>query len=210
MTLGENLKNIREEAGLSFEDLAEKTKIQVKYLKYLENEEFGALPGPVYIKGYIKKWATACGADPNKLALQFQRENEEILKHKTGKEKIQSPSSPSFVITSKHIVAVIIIVALVALLSFFYFNQRLVSEVPSIEVVHPSDFNSVTEDELITIHGEADNAQVVYVNGEQVQIEKTGQFSYTYTLNAGMNTIVIRAKSSAGREVETARKILKL
>ena len=63
MSLGEQLKKIREDAGLSITDLAVATKIQFKYLKHLESEEYDKLPMPVYIRGFIQKCTKVCGVN---------------------------------------------------------------------------------------------------------------------------------------------------
>lgn len=207
--IGENLKSLREEAGISIDKLSQITKIQEKYLLRLENNEFEKLPSPVYVRGFIKKWAKACNANADELVLQFQRENENLLEDERRKG-IKEVSPPPFIITSKHIILVIVILAAAALAAFFYFNQMLVSEVPQVEIVSPSDFNSVTEEEYIFIRGEAQNTEKIFVNGEEMESGNGDSFEFKFPLNAGLNTIIIRAQSPEGREVETARKVLKL
>ncbi|MBR4944696.1 MAG: helix-turn-helix domain-containing protein [Peptococcaceae bacterium] len=59
--IGEILKKAREEKGISLEDVAEATKIRSKYLKALEDEQFDALPGDVYSKGFATAYLKYLG-----------------------------------------------------------------------------------------------------------------------------------------------------
>lgn len=211
MTLGQNLKQTREEAGLSIEELSETTKIREKYLMYIEDDDFEKFSSPVYAKGMIKKYATACDKDPNEFLLQFYRENEDLLKHMKQGEYGQSEQSESyFVLTYRHIITFVIAIVVSLLLGYFYYNQHQLSDIPRIEVTSPMEFNSVTEDESILITGNIQNAEELYVGEERVVVDSTGYFEYNYTLVEGLNIINIKAVSHGGTEVDTARNVLKM
>ena len=62
-SLGQFLKQQRERKGYSLEDAQEETKIQIKYLKALEQENFDILPGEVFTKGFIRSYADYLGLD---------------------------------------------------------------------------------------------------------------------------------------------------
>lgn len=199
---------MREDAELSIEELSKSTKIQEKYLLRLENNDFEKLPSPVYIRGFIKKWAGACNENADEIILQFERENQDLLEK--GAETDTKISQPSFIITSKHIILTVVLLSGIALAVFFYFNQKLVSEIPQVEVLNPVDFSSVTEEDSVFIQGEVQNAEKIFIDGQEVEPQKGGNFEVRVPLSAGLNTITIKAISPAGKEVETARKILKL
>lgn len=50
---GEFLKKIRETLSISLEDLAERTKVSRHYLRSIESEDFGRLPAPVFVRGFL-------------------------------------------------------------------------------------------------------------------------------------------------------------
>ena len=52
--LGETLRSKREELGYSYEDIENETKIRVKFIEALENEDYKTIPGEVYVKGFLK------------------------------------------------------------------------------------------------------------------------------------------------------------
>jgi cytoskeletal protein RodZ len=61
--LGSRLRQVREEQSLSLEEVGDKTRIQVRLLKAIEEGRREILPEPVYIQGFIKRYADALGLD---------------------------------------------------------------------------------------------------------------------------------------------------
>ena len=62
---------------VNIEDLERSTKIRAKYLRALENEEFGLLPGPTYVKSFLRTYAEKLGLDPQLLVEEFRAQYEE-------------------------------------------------------------------------------------------------------------------------------------
>ena len=61
---GSYLKHERELRGVTLEVISETTKIHIKFLQALEENNFEELPGEVFIRGYIKSYANTIGSDP--------------------------------------------------------------------------------------------------------------------------------------------------
>ena len=65
---------------LDIADVEARTKIRAKYLRALENEEFGMLPGPTFVKTFLRTYAEMLGLDPHVLVEEyragFEREDE--------------------------------------------------------------------------------------------------------------------------------------
>ena len=57
---------------VNIEELEQSTKIRAKYLRALENEEFGLLPGPTYVKSFLRTYAEKLGLDPQLLVEEFR------------------------------------------------------------------------------------------------------------------------------------------
>jgi len=66
--LGALLKAEREKRGLSVREVMDATKISRRNVNALEEGNVGALPHPVYLKGYIKNYARLVGLDPEALS----------------------------------------------------------------------------------------------------------------------------------------------
>ncbi len=60
------LQNARKENDISLEHISEKTKIQIKLLQELENGNYSAFAGEIYVKGAIRAYAKEVGVDPDK------------------------------------------------------------------------------------------------------------------------------------------------
>lgn len=60
-SLGEYLRRERESKGLSLKDISEKTKIGINYLKYIENDQFEKIQGEVFVKGFLRLYASSIG-----------------------------------------------------------------------------------------------------------------------------------------------------
>ena len=61
MTLGEKLRQAREDRGISLSEVAEQTRISPAYLESIENDDYRNLPGGIFTKGFIKTFAKYVG-----------------------------------------------------------------------------------------------------------------------------------------------------
>ena len=61
--IGARLNQARLMANLALQDIADRTKISLRFLSAIENDDFSALPGRVYIFGFTKAFARAVGLD---------------------------------------------------------------------------------------------------------------------------------------------------
>ena len=98
-SLGEKLKNARNEKGLNFDQVSRETNISIRFLEALEAENFGVFPGEPYILGFLRNYGAYLDLDVQKLlslykALRIQEQPipvEQLLRH---------PSKfPGFIIT---------------------------------------------------------------------------------------------------------------
>ncbi len=71
-TFGEELRRLRESAGLSLDDIAEETKISKRILNNLEAGDFRSLPQLVFSRNFVSQYATFVGADPYRVAESFE------------------------------------------------------------------------------------------------------------------------------------------
>jgi cytoskeletal protein RodZ len=69
--IGDYLRQVREESFLSLEEMAERTLIQPRLLRAIEAGTLHQLPEPVYIQGFIRRYAEALGLDGTQFAEAF-------------------------------------------------------------------------------------------------------------------------------------------
>ncbi|MBH8566513.1 helix-turn-helix domain-containing protein [Nostoc sp. CENA67] len=65
------LQQVRQEKSIRIEEVAAKTHIRLAFLQALEAGEFGELPEPVYVQGFIRRYADVLGLDGAALANTF-------------------------------------------------------------------------------------------------------------------------------------------
>jgi cytoskeleton protein RodZ len=71
-SIGETLREARMRQRLDIADVEDRTKIRAKYLRALENEEFGMLPGPTFVKTFLRTYAEMLGLDPHVLVEEYR------------------------------------------------------------------------------------------------------------------------------------------
>jgi cytoskeleton protein RodZ len=71
-SIGETLRDARMRQRLDIADVESRTKIRAKYLRALENEEFGMLPGPTFVKTFLRTYSEMLGLDPHVLVEEYR------------------------------------------------------------------------------------------------------------------------------------------
>jgi cytoskeleton protein RodZ len=75
--IGDTLREARMRQRLDIVDVEERTKIRAKYLRALENEEWGLLPGPTFVRTFLRTYAEAVGLDPHVLVDEYRSTQEQ-------------------------------------------------------------------------------------------------------------------------------------
>lgn len=69
--VGARLHQQRTEKSIGLEEVAAKTRIQTRLLRAIEEGRLEQLPEPVYIQGFVRRFAEAIGLDGNDLVSDF-------------------------------------------------------------------------------------------------------------------------------------------
>ncbi len=83
-SFGETLRRERELRGVSLREIADSTKISVRFLQALETDRLDVLPGGLFRKAFVRQYARHVGLDPERMVAEF------LYAH--GEEK--PPSAP--------------------------------------------------------------------------------------------------------------------
>lgn len=70
--IGATLREARMRARIDVSEIEAQTKIRARYLRALENEEWDLLPGPTFIKSFLRTYATALGLDGKALVEEYR------------------------------------------------------------------------------------------------------------------------------------------
>ncbi|HEV2771618.1 MAG TPA: helix-turn-helix domain-containing protein [Thermoleophilaceae bacterium] len=74
--IGETLREARIRPQVDIGEVERATKIRAKYLRALENEEFDLLPGPTFVRSFLKTYAEHLGLDARVIVEEFRASSE--------------------------------------------------------------------------------------------------------------------------------------
>src|ERR1044071_8957688 len=74
-SIGQKLKEAREEQRLTIEKAFEATRIRVQYLHALEADDLSVMPSPVQARGYLRNYAEYLGLDVSRLLDELRDAN---------------------------------------------------------------------------------------------------------------------------------------
>ncbi len=84
-TAGARLKKIRQERGLSLEDIQKKTKVHLNVLRAIEGDSISNL-SPIYLKGFIKIYCNYLGLDLKEYLGETSQSSKPILNAAVGRD----------------------------------------------------------------------------------------------------------------------------
>jgi curved DNA-binding protein CbpA len=80
---GAAIKMLREQRGLSLRNVAEATKVGMRYLEMIEEENFLKLPVRAYTRGFLMLYAKALGCDPDRVTVDYLKRFDAARAQKT-------------------------------------------------------------------------------------------------------------------------------
>jgi cytoskeleton protein RodZ len=122
--IGATLRETRMRARIDISEVEVGTKIRAKYLRALENEEWDLLPGPVYVKSFLKTYGDYLGLDSRLLVDEFKRRYERPMEHEARtlastareRERHRNPSRvSSFLMSPRSVIGIALVVIVAAL-----------------------------------------------------------------------------------------------
>jgi len=113
----------------------------------------------------------------------------------------------SLMITPKKIILSLFLVLLIFVVAYFWKEIKFLIEPPSLEIVQPQEDTTVGQ-EIFEILGKTNPYAVVNIRGEQVYVDKDGNFKKEVSLLMGLNTFQIEAKNRFGKTNTIIRRII--
>jgi len=127
---GVRLKKIRQESGISLEEVQKKTKIHLNLLKAIEGDSLTNL-SPIYLKGFLKIYCKFLGVDPNEYIEDYKEPSYKVregaklktvqVKQEKPAFKIPSLKFPSFRL-SKRVINVFKFTIIIIIIWIILFN----------------------------------------------------------------------------------------
>jgi cytoskeleton protein RodZ len=119
--IGSTLRETRIRDKIDITVVEEATKIRAKYLRALENEEWAVLPGPTFVKSFLRTYAEFLGLDAHMLVEEYRvrYEHPEDLELPAFAEsrplrgRVRPPGPPSRAVAAVGIAVVVLVVLFV-------------------------------------------------------------------------------------------------
>src|SRR5215207_1601225 len=120
--IGPTLRDARMRARIDISEVETATKIRAKYLRALENEEWDLLPGPTFVKSFLRTYGEYLGLDVTHLLEGYKRQHERpsdldqlpISPHSTARTRApRPPRIPRGWFVAATIVALLVLFAII-------------------------------------------------------------------------------------------------
>lgn len=202
--VGDIVRQIREECGLTRDELARKSNVQLKYVAAFEEYRYHELPGVVYGRNFLKSIAAVCNINPERLVNRFDEEAS-LFPFKENTKTPNAVPRHSFWTPKRLRTAGILALLLVALLYIGYELRGFVVS-PDLQITSPRD-NIEVNAATVAVAGQTNVGVKVTINGTDVAVDSLGKFKATIDVAPGVNTITIVATHKFGRQTRVVRNL---
>ncbi len=206
-TLGEKLYQVRQAQELSLEEISSKVKVKKEYLEYLEKGQYDLLPSAVFVENYLKVYSQFLHLPWDKVKQVYQ---EEQLAFKQSpeppKQSAKHHGRPALLLPKFITLALVFIILLVF---FIYLGLQINNflQPPSLELSSPTD-NITIDERFIEVTGKTAPEAQILINNQEIAVDKEGQFNELVSLQPGLNTLEITAKTKHSREQVVYKQIV--
>jgi cytoskeleton protein RodZ len=150
-------------------EIEAKTKIRAKYLRALENEEWGLLPGPTFVKSFLRTYADALDLDGKAMVeeyrLHHERPSDAMLEPIVSTPQSRRTRASDVGPSRGYVIAVsaigIVIVALIALLVAGGGSSKHSAGKSSSATAHHGTTRATHRNGAATAHRHAASSQIV-------------------------------------------------
>ncbi len=137
-TPGELLRQLREKKSLTIGDVARGTRLEVRVIEALENDQFEGFPSSAFVKGYIRSIAKTLEIDPSAILTAYDAENahsEPLISDFESRPPQQVTSASTLIRWTSALIVFAIIALLVLWQRDFLLQQHTESDFDFPEVV---------------------------------------------------------------------------
>jgi cytoskeletal protein RodZ len=202
-TLGDKLRQAREEERLTLETAEKATQIRREYLQALEAGKYEKLPGEVYIKNFLIRYAKFLQLNPERVINLFEAEKRiyqkitPLKKHPANGKSIVSTHpflNPHFIRNG------VVVLAILILLSYLGLEINKIIAPPFLIVDSPSEDSFITTGHSIEVSGVTEKESKILINGQEIARDQDGHFQATVDLKEGINVLKISAVKKNSKE----------
>jgi transcriptional regulator with XRE-family HTH domain len=193
LTLGEKLRKLRNDSRTSLQEVSKMTRIQVKYLEYLENGEYGKLPADVYVRGFLRSYARYLNIDEQTFIRLYERERniQQNLGRDPGPAHARKDIAISSIVVTPRAVVIVLIACMVSGAFFYLYREfRSFTAAPYLMITEPAANSTVASGDIV-VRGRTDRGARLSINGQSVFVGDDGSFAEPLLLQPGLNMVSV-------------------
>jgi transcriptional regulator with XRE-family HTH domain len=122
-SFGTWLRRQREMREIDLREIADKTKISLRYLKAMEQDRFELLPAPVFARGFLREYSKYVGLNADEVVNYYLSTQHGHTLEEEANEELVDPGRSRGPVTRGAFLALLLIVA-AALLAYFLFYRQ--------------------------------------------------------------------------------------
>lgn len=196
-TIGEIIRSSRVDRSISEQQLSGLTRIDVKYIQALEENDFKKLPSATFTKGFVRNLAQALGKDPDEWVALLRRDYQSATVPASSVSPSRRQSRFSFSSLFQSQAALLFLGGLVFLL-YLGFQYRAVITPPALDLTSPQK-DAVTISP-VSIEGKTASGTTVIINDDlKISPDSSGYFATKLNLSPGTNEIKISVTNRFSR-----------
>lgn len=204
LKVGDILRKRRLQLNKSFMEVSQETKIAVDRLKDIESNKFLTFESSIYIRGFIKIYASYLELDVPKILAIYRRDISTITQKKepSKKEDSEKPRINSFSWKSIYLVGLVVLA--IGVLFYLYIQFYNFRNPPRLTLITPTESTTVQE-EKITLKGITEEESKIEINGQVIALKDDDTFEKEIVLKPGENILTIKAYNSRNPSNDTTK-----
>jgi hypothetical protein len=188
--------------GISIKKLSDMTGIAVSHIENMLRGDFEHVPPTPYFRGYLIRLGEALNFDGE--AWWSKIKQQEGVKSSGPADSLPRNrfvrESPARIIAISAVAVVLLVIIGLSL-------PRILGK-PIVKITSPQDNPYVTAANSVMIQGTAQNADSLYVDGDEATIASDGSWQKNVLLQGGVNTFNISAKKLLGGTTNVMEQII--
>ncbi len=207
VTLGEFLKQVREDQKKTLVQASRYTKIKKEYLAALEEGDYRFLPSLVFVKNYLKVYGRFLQLPWPDLEKKLKSEFPIYANSATPPVKVTAHWNRPALFLPRFIYLAVIVIVLAIFFTYMGWQVNNFLQPPPLEISYPPD-GLVSAEKVLEVRGQTLPEAQVYINGQEIAVDQKGGFAEVVSLKDGFNDLQILAKTRHSKERIIYRQII--